>query len=160
MIINKLWAALAQVVVTVLAAFVLIPSDEFGVVQGLSLGALLLQAAVTYLLPLLHAGWRGGLKTVASALAGSLTALIPLWTGEPFTAQQIALVVLAGLNALLSETGNYIRAESAKVSDLVFAPPVLLEAPVEYATPSPSGGTMTSLSYVEPEPAGATHRQE
>lgn len=122
MILQKYFAALLSVTIVVLTAFLAIPTgqiDGAAIVQLVSIGV---AAIVTYWVPLVNIKWRGILKTGAAIVAAMISIAYPIYVahGVP-NSTQIAMMVLAGLNALGVELGVQIRIDSAAVTPAVAA---------------------------------------
>lgn len=106
---QKYATALLSLAVVLVTAVVAMPDYTLvSILQFVVLGA---GAVVTYVVPLLEGGWRGGLKTGIAVLAAVITAAIPL-IGGVWNVQTIAVVVLAAVNALATQLGVNIRVDS------------------------------------------------
>lgn len=115
MIINKYLAALLSIGIVVLTAFVAIPEGERTPTTIGQLVILALGAIVTYLVPLLRGVWAGALKTGAAVVSALIAAGLPFWVDETISATQIAVVVLAALNALAVEVGVQVRKDDLAI---------------------------------------------
>jgi len=118
MVLQKYAAALLSIAIVVLTAFVAIPQNDLTPTALAQLGILGLGSVVTYLVPLLDKAWAGALKTGAAVIAAILAAVIPFLTTGEITMAQIAIVILAGLNALAVEVGVQIRKEPLIVQEV------------------------------------------
>lgn len=116
MVINRYAAALLSILVTLVAAFAAIPADQFDATAAVQLGILAAGAVTTFFVPLVDGKWKGLLKTGAAVAAALLTAVVPLLSGAGLDATNLAVVVLAGLNALAVEVGVQIRQDTPAVA--------------------------------------------
>jgi hypothetical protein len=118
--IQKYAAAFLTLAVTVLTAISVLPDPTITLDVALQLGLLTVGTIGTLFLPLLNGSWAGGLKTGVNIFTALLSALVPL-TGYinegKFETAQLILVLIAVLNAVLSELGVYTRLD--KASDYV-----------------------------------------
>lgn len=112
--IQKYLAALLSIALVVVTAFVAIPADQITPTSVGQLAVLALGAVVTFLVPLLEGVWAAGLKTGAAVLAAVITAALPFLTQGNITPTQVAIVVLAALNALAVQVGVDIRKDALK----------------------------------------------
>lgn len=121
MILQKYFAALLSITIVVLSALLAIPSGRIDAGAAVQLVSVGVAAIVTYLSPLVNISWKGILKTGAAVIAALISILYPIAVmhGIP-TGTQIALMVLAGLNALGVEMGVQIRTDA---SELLVNPP-------------------------------------
>lgn len=102
-------AALVSLAITVLGAFVVIPSEEFGLVAGLQLVVLGASTATTLFVPLVDAKWQGLFKTGLALVGAGITAAIPFVMTGSIDAQGIGLVLLALFQAVGVEIGVNVR---------------------------------------------------
>jgi hypothetical protein len=113
-------AALLNIAITLVGAFVLIPADTFaGPVLGwlpaaLGLLVVALGAVGTYAVPLLGARESAILKVVVSIAAGIIASVIDFVSAGEFTMTSVAFLVLAVLNGLGTQIGVQIRKESGE----------------------------------------------
>lgn len=113
-------AALLNVAITLVGAFVLIPEDTFaGPVLGwlpaaLGLLVVALGAVGTYIVPLVGARESAILKVVVAVAAGVIAAIIDFVSAGVFTMTSVAFLVLAILNGLGTQIGVQIRKESGE----------------------------------------------
>lgn len=121
MILQKYFAALLSIAIVVLSALLAIPSGRIDAGAAVQLVSVGVAAIVTYLTPLVNISWKGILKTGAAVIAAIISILYPIayMHGIP-TGTQIALMVLAALNALGVEMGVQIRTDT---SELLVNPP-------------------------------------
>ena len=112
--IQKYLAALLSIALVVVTAFVAIPADQITPTSVGQLAVLALGAVVTFLVPLLQGPWAAGLKTGSAVLAAIILAALPFFTQGYITPTQIAIVVLAALNALAVQVGVDIRTDASK----------------------------------------------
>ena len=112
--IQKYFAALLSIALVVVTAFVAIPADQITPTSVGQLAVLALGAVVTFLVPLLQGPWAAGLKTGAAVLAAIITAVLPFLTQGSIEPTQVAIVVLAALNALAVQVGVDIRTDASK----------------------------------------------
>lgn len=112
---NRYAAALLSIAIVILTAFVAVPE---GTQSPATIGQLVVlgcTAVVTYLVPLLDIRWAGILKTLTAVVGGVITALVPFWTAGHITTVQVAIVVLAALNAVAVEVGVQLRLDKQVV---------------------------------------------
>lgn len=112
MILSKYAAALLSIALVVVTAFVAIPDGALSLGAVLQLAVLAVAAVGTYLVPVASVRWRGLMKTGVAIVGAALVAVVPFVTTGTITATGIAIVVLAGLNALAVEVGVQIRADA------------------------------------------------
>lgn len=114
MIINRYLAAILQIAIVVITGFTVLPATAFvdaaavwATVVGLA--TLVVQAIATYLVPLTAGGWQAGLKVGVSVALAILGAIAQYVVAGHFTPGIVALIVLAGLNALAAQVGVSAR---------------------------------------------------
>lgn len=116
MITQRYMAAILSAVAVILTAVVAIPTGMItgaAIVQLVALGA---AAINTYLSPLLNIKWRGVLKTGGAIVAAIVAILYPIiHAGGIPNSTQIALMVLAAVNVMLTQVGVDIRTDAANV---------------------------------------------
>lgn len=162
MILQKYFAALVSVVIVVLTAFLAIPTGQINgaaIVQLVSIGV---AAIVTYYVPLVNIKWRGILKTGAAIIAAMVSIAYPIYVahGVP-NSTQIAMMVLAGLNALGVELGVAIRVDAAAVTPAVAANTAAVAdltgavKQIGAATLATQPTTVTPAAAPEPAPVAA-----
>lgn len=100
-------AAILSIGLVVIQAFVAV--TEFTPTAIIQLAIVAVGAIGTYLAPVVDGRWAGALKVGVAVVAAILSACVPLVTGDVYTPQTIALVVLAGMQALAAEVGVGIR---------------------------------------------------
>lgn len=114
MILQKYFAALLSITIVVLTALLAIPSGQINGPAIVQLVAVGIAAIVTYLSPLVNIKWKGILKTGAAMIAAVISVLYPLLiTHGAVTPIEIAMMVLAALNALGVEVGVQIRTDQS-----------------------------------------------
>lgn len=116
MIINRYAAALLSIAIVLLTAFVAIPAEQLTPVAIAQLGILAAGAIVTFLVPLLEGAWAGALKTGAAVVAGVIAAALPFIAEGTITPAQVAVVILAALNALAVEVGVNMRQDDVRLA--------------------------------------------
>lgn len=160
MIFKKYFAALISVAIVVLTALLAVPTGEIqgaAIAQLVAIGA---GAVATYFLPLVDISWRGVLKTGAAAIAAVVSILVPILEAHGIpNSTQVALMVLAVVNALGVEIGVNIRTDT---SDLFV---VQDPTPTEVArtnsidivaeTPAPWTPPVVEAPVAEPAPVTA-----
>jgi hypothetical protein len=136
--IQKYAAAFLTLAVTVLTAISVLPDPTITLDVALQLGLLTVGTIGTLFLPLLQGAWAGGLKTGINIFTALLSALVPL-TGYinsgKFETAQLILVLIAVLNAVLSELGVYTRLDQAKVYVAKHAVNGATDAPASFVDP-------------------------
>lgn len=109
MVVPKYAVALLQFALLLVTSLSVSLQGGFDTVEIVQFGVIAAGAATTFFVPLVSGKWSGLLKTGLSLLAAVLTAVIPFVVQGFITADQVMLIVLAGLNALASEVGISIR---------------------------------------------------
>jgi hypothetical protein len=138
--LNRYFGAIAQIAVTVLTAFTVLPTDAFidstaTWASVIGLATLAVQAVVTYLVPLANAQWAGWIKTVSALVLAGLGAGAQFLVQGTLTPVNFALVGVAVLNALLAEIGVNVRVDDptltkpGEVKEQKIALPVVTPAP-------------------------------
>src|SRR4051794_12612096 len=112
MIAHRYMAAILSAVTVLLSALISIPTGMLtgaAVVQMIALGA---STVNTYISPLLNFKWKGILKTGGAVVAAIVAILFPIVHDGGFpTNTQIALMVLAAVNVVLTQVGVDIRVD-------------------------------------------------
>jgi hypothetical protein len=109
--IQKYSAALTAVAITLVAALAQLTNGFHGA-DAIQIVLLGVNAVAIYFFPLVAAKYQDAAKTSAAVVIAILTAVLPLVTqGGHISGAQIAIVVLAGLQALGSHIGVHLRAE-------------------------------------------------
>lgn len=98
--------------------------------------SLVVGAVVAYLVPLADAAWQGWLKTGFAILGAVATAIIPLVTQHWSTAS-VVIVVMAVVNALVTELGVQIR------TDTQLKATAAVQAAANVVTVAPSSGVVS-----------------
>lgn len=116
MVLNRYLAGLLSLIVTLLTAFVAIPESQWAdPVTVVQFVALAVSTITAVFLPLLTGPWAGALKTGSAVILAVIGALVPLIAqGGHLNVTQIALLVLAGLNALAIQLGVSIRIDDVR----------------------------------------------
>ena len=116
--------------------------------------SLVVGAVVAYLVPLADAAWQGWLKTGFAILGAIATAVIPLVT-QHWTPASIVIVVMAVVNALVTELGVQIR------TDTQLKATAAVQAAANVVTVAPSSGVVSVVQAAQlgsvdltPPPAG------
>jgi hypothetical protein len=138
--LSKYAAALIPLTIVVVAALAQL-TGRITLVDALQLIPLAANAVLVYLVPLFGTSMRSGWKTGVAVLGALITAGIPYAATHHITGAQIAIVVLAGLQALGAHIGVQIRNDAA-----TFA-----------VTPA---GVVTPAAAVASEPPTATTMQK
>lgn len=112
MVLNKYLVALLQVLLLFVAALQAALTDgQFTLTEAFQLAGLFVGAVVTYYMKVLSTGWAARLKVGGAVLGAVIAAVIPFLTGG-WTAESIAIVALAGINALATQFGVDMRVDS------------------------------------------------
>lgn len=109
---TKYAAAIIQLAIVLAGALAQL-TGTITLVTALQLIVLLANAVVVYLVPLFGTQMRSGWKTGVAILGAIIAAGIPYATTHHITGPQVALVVLAGLQALGAHIGVQIRNDAA-----------------------------------------------
>jgi hypothetical protein len=99
--------AILSIALVVVQAFVV--TTDFTATTIIQLAIVAVAAVGTYLVPVVNGRWAGAWKTGVAVVGAILSACVPLVTHADYTPQTIALVVLAGVQALATEAGVGIR---------------------------------------------------
>lgn len=105
--LHKYAAGLLAIALVVVQAFV--TTTDFTATTIIQLAIVTVAAIGTYFIPLLHGPWAGAGKTGVVVVGAILSALVPLVTGGSYTPQTIGLVILAAVQALVTELGVNVR---------------------------------------------------
>lgn len=156
MILQKYFAALLSFAIVVLTAFLAIPTGQINgaaIVQLISIGS---AAVLTYWLPLVDIKWKGILKTGVAVIAAVISVVWPIvQAGGVPNSTQIALMVLAALNAAAVEMGVQVRLDSNAVTPEVAANTEAvheLTGAVKQIAAAPSLTTAPVATQPEPAP--------
>lgn len=110
--VRRYAVALISIATVLVIAVTQLPSGTVSAAGLVQLAILVIAAVVKFLLPLVEGRWQGALKTAAAVFAAVLAAVLPLiLQGGQLTYQQIAVVILAGLDALGTEVGVRLRTD-------------------------------------------------
>lgn len=104
--------ALIQIAIVLVGALAQL-TGRVTLVDGLQLIPLAANALLVYLVPLFGAAMRSGWKTGVAVLGALAAAAIPFAAVHHITGAQIAIVLLAGLQALGAHIGVQIRNDAA-----------------------------------------------
>lgn len=114
MVLNKYLVALLQVLLLFVAALQAALTDgQLTITEGWQLAGLFVGAVVTYYAKILETGWAGALKVSGAILGAFIAAVIPFLT-TGWTAESVAIVALAVINALATQFGVDMRIDSTK----------------------------------------------
>lgn len=114
MVLNKYLVALLQVLLLFVAALQASLTDgSLSVTEAWQLAGLFVGAVVTYYAKILDQGWSAALKVGGAVLGALIAAVIPFLTSG-WTAEAVAIVALAVINALATQFGVDMRVDSAK----------------------------------------------
>lgn len=113
MILNKYLAGFISVVVVLLTAFQAAVQGGLTPTETWQLIGLGIATFASVFVPLLESGWAGALKVGAAVIGAGITALIPLLNGQ-WDASSVTIVVLALFNALATQLGVNARVDSAR----------------------------------------------
>jgi len=114
MVLNKYAAALLNIALVIFGGLAVI--EVWNIDAVAQFVALAGGSIVVYYAPLLDAKWAGALKTGAAVVIAIVAALVPLVNGGDYSGQSIALVVVAGLNALATEVGVKLRKDDVALA--------------------------------------------
>jgi hypothetical protein len=145
MVLPKYAVALLQFLTLLATALSVSLQDGFDNVEIAQFVAIAAGAGVTFFVPLVSGPWSGALKTGFSVVAAVATAAVPFIVNGSITSDQIMIVVLAALNAVMSEVGISIR-KAALNSELLDAGTALAGTPVDITSV-----TTVPQSVVDPE---------
>lgn len=110
--------AIIQIAIVLVGALAQL-SGRITLVDALQLIPLFANAFLVYLVPLFGAAMRSGWKTGVAVLGALVAAGIPFAAVHHITAAQIAVVLLAGLQALGAHIGVQIRNEATTAASFV-----------------------------------------
>lgn len=116
MVLQKYATALLSLAVLVLGALATALTGVVSAVDIIQLVTLFLGGIVTFIVPLLAGGWRGGVKTGVAIATTILSAIVPFVVAGHITPAQVVLVVVAAINAAATELGVQIRLASPAAS--------------------------------------------
>lgn len=111
----KYATALIQLTIVLVGALAQL-TGRLTLVDALQLIPLAANAVLVYLVPLFGAAMRSGWKTGVAVLGALAAAAIPFATVHHITGQQIAIVILAGLQVLGAHIGVQIRNDAADLA--------------------------------------------
>jgi hypothetical protein len=148
--LNRYFGAIAQIAVTVLTAFTVLPNDAFidsaaTWASVIGLATLAVQAVVTYLVPLADARWAGWIKTVSALVLAGLGAAAQFLLQGTLTPVNFALVGVAVLNALLAEIGVQVRIDDPTLTKPGEVKAQKIALPVVAPAPAVSGTSVAPL---------------
>lgn len=113
--LSRYSAALTAVAITLVGALAQLTNGFHGA-DAWQIALLGVNAVAIYVVPLIGAQYSGVAKTVTAIVVALLTAIIPLATqGGDISGAQIAIVVLAGLQAFGAHLGVQMRKDADQI---------------------------------------------
>lgn len=102
--------------ITLVVVQALVTTTDLSPTTIIQLAIVFVAAVGTYFIPLLSGPWAGAGKTGVIVVGAILSALVPLITGHSYTPQTIGLVILAGVQALVTQLGVDVRKDQVALA--------------------------------------------